>query len=291
MCHFNRVQYHLKLQTIMLLGLVSNCWRTQLAGGAPLDGLISEAHRRGYRAVELRQTCLGSYESGDDHLPLADALSDLPGRFPGIRFNVAVNVPFLNPQITPDNPVFAAGKWAAQAVAGEYPPHLRLVDLKTTGRPWAEKFEEEVATAIARLTSSVLEIDGVLSVENSRQPWNLFREVLHATRKQLGADAARLCLCFDPVNLLLPDDGTDPAEVAASLSAEELSMVHFKQRINGQIHPAVRDGDVDWAKQLALLEQIGYRGPGLFEVESHKHVWEYLAGSTEYLRRLGLGAG
>ena len=108
----------------MLLGLVSNCWRTQLAEGIPLDDLITEASQQGLRAVELRQTCLGGYEQGDKPLPDAGALAALPEQFPAMRFNVAVNVPFFDPQFSAANPVFTAGRWAAQAVSGESLPLL-----------------------------------------------------------------------------------------------------------------------------------------------------------------------
>jgi len=270
----------------VILGLVSNCWRRQLAEGAALETLIAEASRRGYRAIELRQTCLGRYETAGDYLPLADALAELPGQFPEIRFNVAVCVPFMNPEPASDDPVRRAGKWAAQAVSGEFPPHLRLVDLMTTGRQLQDAAPAAIGNTIARLVRSLVEIGGFLSVENSLQPWQPFREAWNCARRQLGSDAARLRLCFDPCNLLLPDDGTDPAGVTASLSADELSMVHFKQRRDGRFLPTVSDGDVDWRAQLAILKQHRYTGPGLFEIEPHKNIWDHLDESRDYLARL-----
>ncbi len=272
----------------MHLGLVSNCWRVQLESGIPLETLIAEAARRGCRAVELRQTCLGSFESGSDHLPNAERLSTLPEEFPGVRFNVAICVPFLDPKMTPDDRVFAAGKWAAQAVCGENPPHLRLVDLTTDGQRLADIPFDVVSQSIARLVESLAAIDGVLSVENSRQPWQPFREIMAGTHKLLGLDSDRLRLCYDPCNLLFPGDDVDPTAVTASLSADELSMVHFKQRLGGRIQNVVCDGDIDWQRQLAALKQIGYVGPCLFEVESDEDLWELLHESIEYLGRLGL---
>ena len=94
-------------------------------------------------------------------------------------------------------------------------------------------------------------------------------------------------LCYDPVNLRLPGEEIDPLSATASLSGDEISMVHFKQRVDGRIATAVCDGDVDWESQVGILCRIGYRGPYLFEVASHKKLWEYLAGSREYLRRRG----
>lgn len=239
--------------------------------------------------IELRQSCLGGYESGEENLPDASALAAFPEKFAGVRFNVAVNIPFLSPETSPDHPVFQAGKSSAEAVAGDLPPHLRLVDL-TTSNERLEGIGPQVAgNTIARLTRSVAKIGGVLSVEHAYQPWRQFRKAFDAARKQLGTDRDRLRLCYDPCNLRLLEDGTDPNQVTLSLSAGELSMVHFKQRQSGRILPRVSDGEIDWVTQLSTLKQIGYAGPGLFEVDSHERVWEFLEESVNYLRRAGLG--
>ncbi len=272
----------------MILGLVSNCWRTQLLDGVDLVELIDEAMQRGYRAVELRQTCLGHFETDDEHVPLADALAALPGQFPAIRFNIAINVPCFNSEMTADDSLFQAARLAAFAVSGEFPPHLRLVDLTTVGERLDGLPAEAAGESVARLTRSMAEFDGVLSIENSLQPWAWFRRVFDSARDELGNDADRLKLCFDPCNLLMPGDGVEPLEVTDSLSATDLSMVHFKQRREGKIYPAVSDGDIDWAGQLSCLNQKHYQGAALFEVEPHKRIWEYLKGSVEYLRRAGL---
>ena len=270
----------------MLLGLVSNCWRIQLAEGVPLQALIADADARGFRAVELRQGSLGEMETGDPPLPDPQQLTDLPTRFPSVRFNVAVNVPFCDASLTSADPVFNAGRWTAQAVAGESPPHLRLVDLTTTDVSPGNI--DAVAGCVADLTRAMAEIDGVLSIENSRQPWNQIRGVFDAARQHLGSDADRLRLCFDPCNLLTPDDDVSIPATIAALDPGELSMVHLKQRRDGPIRPAVCDGDVDWQAALAALGEIGYSGPFLFEVDSHPRLWDFLAGSIEYLKRLGL---
>ena len=48
----------------MLFGAISNSWRLQL-DGTDLSDLINLAKQRGSKHVELRQTCLGDYESGE----------------------------------------------------------------------------------------------------------------------------------------------------------------------------------------------------------------------------------
>ena len=272
----------------MIPGIVSNCWRWQLENGESLDSLIAEAVRRDFGAVELRQTCLGRFESADDHLPDAEALTELPSQFPGVRFNVAVPVPFLNPETSTDAPLFVAGRMSAQAVAGEFSPHLRLVDLNTTSEQLRQSGAIAAGATMARLCRSLIEIDGILSVENSIQAWTPLREAVASARDQLGTDADRLRLCFDPCNLLFAQDGTDPVAVTSSLSGDELSMVHFKQRRNGLTYPAISEGEVDWVELVAVMNERRFTVPGLFEVEPHQRIWEYLAGSWEYLRRLGL---
>ncbi len=272
----------------MTLGLVSNCWQVQLAQGASLDELIAEAAEAGFRAIELRQGFLGEYESADRHLPDPAKLEKLPNTFPQMRFNIAIQFPFLSERASSSDELFRAGLWAADSVAGEYPPHLRLVDLTTAVSPQNLPAVEAAAAQLVQLTRELVALDGVLSVENARQPWPWFCKVLDAARDQLGLDRSRLKLCYDPVNLYLTNETIDPLEATKSLATDEISMVHFKQRVDGRIATAVCDGDVNWDKQLAALHDAGYAGPFLFEVASHKKLWEYLAGSREYLRRRGL---
>lgn len=269
-------------------GIVSNCWKTQLDQGAALADLIERAEQIGYRAVELRQTALGEFETGEDSLPLAEPLTVLPERFPGVRFNVAVCVPFLDAGMQTSHPVFTAGKWATQAVAGESVPHLRLVDLMTSGDAFAKADLKAVSKSIVQLTRSLIEIDGFLSIEHSRQPWKPFREVFLSAREELGTDKDRLKLCYDPCNLLFPGDGVDPNEVTASLEAGELSMVHFKQWDDGNILERVQDGKIDWSEQVWILNQKQYAGAGLMEIAPGENIWENLEGSWEYLRESGM---
>ena len=115
-----------------MLGLVSNCWRLQLLEGALLDALIGEAAERGFRFVELRQTCLGGFEHGDECIPDAVELARLPDQFPEVHFDLAVSLPYFSHANVIQDPLFAAAKRAACVLAGSHKPHLRLVDLNTT---------------------------------------------------------------------------------------------------------------------------------------------------------------
>ena len=49
----------------MIYGAITNSWRQHLEEGDLLD-LIQEAEKRGAGHVELRQTCLGNCESGEE---------------------------------------------------------------------------------------------------------------------------------------------------------------------------------------------------------------------------------
>ena len=277
----------------MLTGIVSNCWKTQLDAGLPLDDLLAEASRRGYRAVELRQTCLGEYETHGDHLPIAERLQNIPSRFPQIRFNVAIDVPFLTVPFDQSDPLFVAGCRAADALAGESFPHLRLVDLSTSGEQLDRSDIGRIAASVVKLVEAVTELGGVLSIEQSRQSWRSFHSVWDTARGLSGANADRLRLCYDPCNLLIADRTTpeidiDPDQVTASLTAECVSMLHLKQRRAGDICPDIRDGAIDWREQAAILRRIGFDGPALFEVAPHGRVWKLLDDSINYLRQQGL---
>jgi sugar phosphate isomerase/epimerase len=271
-------------------GLVSNCWQKQLDSGADLLDLITQAVRTGCSCVELRQTCLGRFERDEPPVPDASALRELPEAFPDVVFNVAINVPFLQAENVETTPVFAAAVDAAQAVAGDHRPHLRLVDLTTSAEQLANGQMDEVSRNVVRLTKLMIERDGWLSIEHSLQPWQPFLGVFRDARRLLGERADNLRLCFDPVNLLFGDTDLDPGDVTRSLSAHEISMVHFKQRRNGEVLTRMDDGDVDWREQISLLKSAGYRGPYLFEIRSTDDVWTELATSGEYLQTCGFTA-
>ena len=265
-----------------MLGLVSNCWQALLQAGHDLADCITEAQVRGLTSIELRQTCLGRFEDGDPPRPLAESLTELPQRFPQMRFNIAINVPFLNSSTFSDNRVLQAGIAAAQSVAGSDRPHLRLVDLETIV-PTSDGRE------IAALAGTMRDCGGLLSVEQSRQSWESFRTVFDAARERLGQDSNALQLCYDPVNLLNGDPDEDPIAITGSLQAGEISMVHIKQRRDGAVLPGVDRGDVEWTAVLNALNTSGYRGPFLYEVAPTEAIWHEIENATAYLKTLGFG--
>lgn len=269
------------------LGLVSNCWQNQLEAGVDLVDLVTGAAEIGFKCVELRQTCLGRFEHGEQCIPDADALRELPAAAPSIEFDVAINVPFLQPGLAEKTDVFPAAADAAAAVAGTHRPHLRLVDLTTTSRQLVETDVAALSQSIAGLAERMIGVDGWLSVEHSLQSWLPFLDVFRAARQRLGDRSAHLRLCYDPVNLFFGDVDPDPGAVTRSLSADEISMVHFKQRRDQAVLSRVADGDVNWRDQAVAFEQIKYPGPGLFEVQSTEELGLEVKASVEYLADCG----
>ena len=270
----------------MRLGLVSNVWNVQLARGEDLGDLIGTAARRGYRVIELRQQSLGRYESPDTALPNVKALGTLAERFPNLHFVAAYVVPFLDPETTPDEPYFAAAAAVARAVANGCPPHVRLVDLSTSPEQAAAWGAAASGRTIARLARALAADGGILSVENSRQPWPLLAAAIDAARTELGRGGDRLRVCFDPCNFAATGDPTDPADVYAALTPEQVGMLHFKQRRAGKLDVTVGVGEVDWPRLVPLIVARRLFRQGLFEMASDLRLWEHLAHSSAYLRRL-----
>jgi sugar phosphate isomerase/epimerase len=266
-------------------GIVSNCWRAQLEEGVPLDELLAEADALGYRRVELRQGCLGTYETPGDGGPCPDAvaLRALPVRFPRLRFNLALALPYLGGSVTPETPLYQAGLRGAVAVGRPGIAHLRLVDPETAPEALTSACESEIAARLTALATACAAQGAILSVENARQPWAAFRRIFDRARGQLGTDAGALGLCYDPCNLLGAADRPDPQGVTARLCADDVALFHFKQSDAGALLPVVGPGEVDWPGQLAALRAIGYTGPQLFEIPPGPEIWERLEQSRRYL--------
>ena len=270
----------------MRLGLVSNVWNVQLARGEDLGDLVGAAAQRGYRVIELRQKSLGRYESPDTALPDVSALGALAAEFPSLHFVAAYEVPFLDPDTMPDERYFAAAVAVARAVANGRRPHVRLVDLRTSAEQLAGWGDAPAGRTIARLAAAVAAYGGILSVENSRQPWPPLAAAIDSARGELGAGAERLRVCFDPCNFAASADPTDSAAVLAAFSPEQIGMLHFKQRRAGKLDVTVGQGAVDWPRLVPVIVARRLFRQGLFEMASDSGLWDHLERSHAYLRRL-----
>ena len=269
------------------LGLVSNCWGVQLANDIALDELIAQATEIGYGAIELRQTCLGTYEP-TAHSPIAEALAALPKHFPNMQFNLALAFPYLSAESSASHPLFAAAVEAADALSGKYPAHLRLVDLETPDEVLAGSDVEVLAERIAKLATPLIRLSGTLSIEHARQSWARTWNAFRAARERLDGLSSHLRLCYDPCNLFMASDTPRGADVLNELHPDDLSMVHFKQSVGGEQLTTVSDGQVNWPEQLHGLQAMPYEGPALFEVAASEDVWENLRVSQMYLDQHGL---
>lgn len=258
------------------LGLVSNCWKVQLDSGVELDSLIADAVRRGLTVIELRQGSLGKYEVGAECVPQADRLAELARRFPSVRFNMALSLPCLSGELSRDDPLFLAGRAAAMALAGQQTPHLRLVDLQTRPEQCSPSSVEATACGVIELTEAMTDIEGILSIEHSRQPWPWLDSVMQSAWQPLAERRSRLRLCFDPCNLLLTEPIDNVAGIVESVRPDDVSMIHVKQRRGGQVQPDVGDGDLDWRMLLEKLRRRGHSAPVLFEIAPHVDVWANL---------------
>ncbi len=258
------------------LGLVSNCWKVQLDSGIGLDSLIAEAVRRGLIVIELRQGSLGDFKAGAECEPQADRLAELARQFPEVRFNLALSLPCLSGELTRADSMFLAGRSTAMALVNGPPPHLRLVDLQTRPEQCCESSVAAATHGLVELTKAMIDVDGILSVEHARQPWPWFDSVMTSARRQLGERRSRLRLCFDPCNLLLTESVEDVAAIVESVPPEDVSMIHVKQRRDGQVKAAVGDGDLNWPRLLQTLRRREHSAPVLFEIAPHIDVWANL---------------
>ena len=267
----------------MIKGIVSNCWRSQLLEGIHLLELLHQAAERRFKIIELRQTCLGRYEQSPDHVPDATALLELPKCFPQLTFIVAVAFPFFSADADPHHPLLRAAVDAAEAVAGPGAPQLRLVDPTAIHQQADPPRLERAAQNVAQLTEILVKRGGVLSLENSRQPWKYLRALLNRARMLLGPNSAYLRLCYDPCNLALASKTPLFDRTTQSLRVSELSTIHSKQLRKGRLQPTVCDGDVDWSQQLTTLTSLGFPGPLLFELAPDDNIWAHLRRSEDYL--------
>lgn len=271
------------------LGVVSNCWSHLL----PASSLAEQCRRApalGHGCVELRQRALGACEEvvqGDDRpWPVPLALEELARSLPGLRFNLAVEAPFMTRTLAPDDPYLRRCAGAARALGGE-PPVLRLVDLSPAPALLAPAQTEELGRSAAALARELWR-DGIrLALENSKQPVAALLAVIDAAARSLQGDVPVPQVCWDPANQALQHlQGEDPVATAAAFTPDRLFEFHFKQTESGAVLPDVRDGLLDWRRIAAALKTAGCRGPALFEIPSGPDIWERLERSTAYVKPL-----
>lgn len=251
-----------------------------------LADLIAEAEVRGSRHVELRQTCLGSCESGQggDWRPNLDGLQAIVDRFPDLQFDLAMALPCLTQDVDPAGEQFQMALAGAKVV-GRKTPHLRLVDPSPLDGTWNSAADiPEQALNLANLAREAASQGVILSMENSGQTIGSMALLVEECRKRLAEEeGGYLGLCPDPTNQLRRFPDSDPLGDLNALPLDMLKIVHFKQARGGDPHPSVDTGDLDCGEMLRLLEAKDYQGPAIMEIPPHPEVFENLSASYEFL--------
>lgn len=269
----------------MILGAITNSWTHQLESH-DLSDLIAEAESRGARHVELRQTCLGGYETGesDGWRPSLERLSKLPAAYPDLGFNLAMVWPCLTQRRDPRGDAFQAALEGAKAV-GRSKPQLRVVDPSPFDAPWdVPRDIPDEALGVADLAKEAARHGVVLSIENSGLPVRSLAMLVDVVRAAMqGSEAHYLGLCPDPVNQLLLDSDTDPLDDLEALPLDAMKIVHFKQLRDGRPYRSVDAGDLDCERMVAILQAKGYAGPAIMEIPPGPEAFDNLEASLEFL--------
>ena len=275
----------------MIFGAITNSWRLQLEQGDLLP-LVREAQSRNSKHVELRQTCLGSCETGKDQdwRPVLPNLQSLVDTFPGLSFDLAMALPCLSQRIDPMGEQFQAALEGAKVV-GRSQPHLRLVDPAPAESVWESPEDiPAVAMGLADLAREAARQGVTISVENSGQPIRSMALLVTKARAAMPeSEGAFLGLCPDPTNQLRRFPGSDPLAELEALPVDMIKIIHFKQAGNGGPHPAVDDGDLDCRRMVKLLETKGYQGAAIMEIPPHEDVFDNLSDSFSYLQGFRTG--
>ena len=269
----------------MIPGAISNSWRIQLAN-QDLSDLVEQAQSQGAQHVELRQTCLGNYETGegDDWRPVFPRMQSLVDRFPQLTFDLAMALPCLTQSIDPKGGLFQAALAGAKLVGGDS-PHLRTVDPGAAGDAWQAPGDfPETAWGLVELTKEAASQGVILSMENSGQPLSSMALLVSEVRSRLSPEEGQfLGLCPDPTNQLRRFPDTDPVAELEALPLDMIKIVHFKQARNGDAHPSVDTGDLDCGAMRDVLDNKGYAGQAIMEIPPHQDVFENLSASYRFL--------
>ena len=269
----------------MIFGAITNSWRNHLME-QELQDLIAEAQARGSRHIELRQTCLGSCESGqgDEWRPNLEGLQAIADRFTELQFDLAMALPCLTQDVDPAGEQFQLALQGAKIV-GRNTPHLRLVDPSPSEGTWDSAAAiPEQALNLAELAKEAARQGVIVSVENSGQTVGSMMLLVEECRKRMSEEeGGYLGLCPDPANQLRRFPESDPLGDLNALPLDMLKIVHFKQARNGDPHPSVDTGDLDCAEMLRLLEAKDYQGPAIMEIPPHPDVFENLSASYDFL--------
>ncbi len=270
----------------MIFGAITNSWRIQLESEELVE-LVGRAAASGAMHIELRQTCLGSCESGegDGWRPSLDGLEAVLKAHPKLTYDLAMAWPCLSREADPQGDAWQAALAGAKLVGGDS-PQLRIVDPSATGDAWESPEDiPEAAWGLAGLASEAARQGVILSMENSGQPIGSMAMLVEAVRERMPEEyRSYLGLCPDPTNQLRRFPDSEPLKDLQALPLDMLKIVHFKQMRSGEAWPSVDDGDLDCREMRDILAAKGYDGPAIMEIPPHPEVFPNLETSFAYLR-------
>ncbi|MCL6502100.1 MAG: sugar phosphate isomerase/epimerase [Pirellulales bacterium] len=261
------------------LGIVSNSWAAQLAGGASIVELAARAVELGYRAIELRQGSLGEATASNGSIE-PTAVLRLAKRYAGVRWYVAMELAYSRQTPPADERRFE--QYAAAASCVGEGGCVRIVDLSAEDVP-QEASNDEVASRLADMARQAAAYGVRLAVEHARQDWKRWLAILRRARERVGDPLIAPLVCYDPANLHLFSSLSTAQQAVRELNPAEMGLVHAKQTVRGTLAATLQAGDVDWADQLAVLEQAGYQGPINLELPPGDDIWERLARGRQWL--------
>lgn len=263
------------------VGIVSNSWAFQLAGGASVGELAARALGLGYRVVELREGSLGELGEVGGWIDVV-AFRELVVRLPALHWILAMELVYTRALQQQAWDRFAG---YVEAAATQQCGWVRVVDLSAAWPPSAAA-EREAALRLSLLARRAAACGVRLAVEHTRQDWRKWLGMLRTSRAWAGPGVGGPMICFDPANLHLFAGSRTARQAVRDLSGDEVGVVHVKQTVCGKLASGVQEGEVDWADQLAVLDQAGYSGSLHFELPAGEDVWERLAASRAYLAGL-----
>jgi sugar phosphate isomerase/epimerase len=276
------------MPTSIKLGAITNSWRNQL-GESDLSELIKLVSDEGAQHIELRQTCLGTYESGEglDWELNMDGIAKIVASFPNLKFNLAVASTCLTTKIDPKGKFFQ-GALAGAKLVGKDNPHLRTVDPSADVADWSTP--EEISPDSMQLVDLVKEAASqgvVISIENSGLTISAMHVLVNAVRAQLKPEEKiYIGICPDPTNQLRRHPDSDPLKDLNDLELDMIKLVHYKQAQSGTALPIVTDGDIDCDEMVNILDAKGYGGMGILEIPSDDNVIDNFKISMNYLKNI-----
>jgi len=271
-----------------MLGAISNSWKLQLSNH-DLKDLVQDAQARGARQIELRQTFLGDYETGEGKTwrPAIQKFGALASGFRQLSFNLAIEWSCLAKETDPRGEQFQSALQAARVLDANA-PQLRLVDRTSYDVAWTDERQVPALAIqqVADLTREASQQGVILSIENVGQTIAGMTLLVRMVRDRFPKDVGRfLGICPDPANQLPRYPDSDPVAEIESTPLDVLKIVHFKQTRGGKPHPTIDSGDVDCLRQMSVLQKIGYRGAIVMEIPPHEKVMENLSASFAYLKK------